>query len=138
MQTLANVDALVKVEYDVYMRGALKREITRTVVDVGVQVALGVAADNSRDWKVQAALIGSQCAVAAYSALRRGADTRSWPALPKTVYVARVPRPSDGVVRIAADGQNVAEVIVPAGNTMVFVRKPGPLAAASVKTVCFP
>lgn len=137
-QVLANVDALAKVEYDVYMRGALKREITRTIVDVGVQVALGVVAENTKDWRTRTALIASQYAVAAYSALRRGADTRCWPTLPKTVSVARVPRPADGVVRVTADGQNVAEVAVPEGNAMVFVRKPGPLAAASVKVVQFP
>jgi len=137
MQTLANVDALVKVEYDVYMRGALKREIARTVIDVGVQVALGAAADNTGDWRTRAALQASQYAVAAYSALRRGADTRCWPTLPKTVYLARIPRPADGVVRVQADGRNVAEIEIPDGNAMVFVRKPGPLAAASVKVLRF-
>ena len=138
MEVIADVNALAKIEYDVYMRGALAREITRTVVDVGVQAALGIAADNAGDWRVQAALKASQIAVAGYSALRRGADTRCWPTLPKTVYLARIPRPADGVVRITADGQNVAEVEIPDGNAMVFVRKPAPLAAASVKVLRFP
>ena len=138
MQPLANVDALVKVEYDVYMRGAIGREITRTVVDVGIQVALGVAADNTRDWRTQTALIGSQYAVAAYSALRRGADTRSWATLPKTVYLARVKRPSDGVLEIKADGGPVAQIELPEGNSMVFVRKPSAMAVPSVKVVTWP
>lgn len=138
MQPLANVDALVKVEYDVYMRGAIGREITRTVVDVGIQVALGVAADNTRDWRTQTALIASQYAVATYSALRRGADTRSWATLPKTVYLARVKRPSDGVLEITADGNPVAQVKLPEGNSMVFVRKPSAVAIPSVKVVTLP
>lgn len=138
MQPLANVDALAKVEYDVYMRGALKREITRTVIDVGVQVALGVAADNSKDWKVQTALVASQYAVAAYSAARRGADTRCWPTLPKTVYVAHVERPSDGKLSISADGGNAVEVVLPEGNSMVFVRKPSAAAVPSVKVLTWP
>lgn len=138
MQPLANVDALVKVEYDVYMRGAIGREITRTVVDVGIQVALGVAADNTRDWRTQTALIASQYAVATYSALRRGADTRSWATLPKTVYLARVKRPSDGVLEITADGNPVAQVKLPEGNSMIFVRKPSAVAIPSVKVVTLP
>lgn len=137
LETIANVDALAKVEYDVYMRGALKREITRTVIDVGIQVALGVTAENVSDWKVKTALIASQYAAAAYSLARRGADTRCWATLPKTVYLARVKRPANGVLEIRADGMPVAQVNVPEGNTMVFVRKPAPGAAASVKVVTF-
>ena len=138
MQPLANVDALAKVEYDVYMRGAIRREITRTVIDVGVQVALGVAADNSGDWKVRTALVASQYAVAAYSLARRGADTRCWPTLPKTVYVAHVERPSDGKISIRADGGNAVEVALPEGNSMVFVRKPSAAAVPSVKVLTWP
>ena len=138
MQTLANVDALAKVEYDVYMRGALKREITRTIIDVGVQVALGVAADNAGDWKVKTALVASQYAVAAYSLARRGADTRCWPTLPKTVYVSHVARPPDGRLSIKADGNNAVEVMLPEGNSMVFVRKPSMVAVPAVKVLTWP
>ncbi len=138
LEELASVESLMKVEYDVYMRGAIRREITRTIVDVGIQAALGIAAEHANDSRTQYALIASQYAVAGYSALRRGADTREWASLPKRVFVARVERPADGVVKITADGQNVAEVILPQGNAMIFVRKPGPLAAASVKVVKFP
>ena len=148
MQALANVDALAKIEYDVYMRGALKREITRTVIDVGVQVALGVAAeealrrhnkkkDNGLPTEYYA-LKASQLAVAGYSAARRGADTRCWPTLPKTVYVAHVERPSDGKISIRADGGNAVEVVLPEGNSMVFVRKPSAAAVPSVKVVTLP
>lgn len=138
MEELASVDALVKIEYDVYMRGAIRREITRTVVDAGIQAALGIAADNTGDASTRYALIASQYAVAAYSMARRGADTRAWASLPKRVFLARVARPADGVLKITADGKNVAEVKVPEGNAMVFVRKPGSAAAASVKVVSFP
>lgn len=135
MQVLANVDALAKVEYDVYMRGALKREITRTVIDVGVQVALGVTAEHVSDWKTRTALVASQYAVAVYSAARRGADTRCWPTLPKTVYVARVKRPANGTLDIKADGANAVQVKLMEGNSMVFVRKPAAGATPAVKVV---
>ncbi len=138
MEVIADVNALAKIEYDVYMRGALAREITRTVVDVGVQAALGIAADNVGDWKVKTALKASQLAVAGYSALRRGADTRCWPTLPKTVYLARVKRPADGNLSVTADGIDVVRAQLPVGSSMVFVRKPSAAAAPSVKVVSWP
>ena len=148
MEVLADVDALAKIEYDVYMRGALTREISRTIVDVGIQVALGVAAEaalarhNKRGGRGLSgeylALKASQLTVAAYSAARRGADTRCWPTLPKTVYVARVPRPADGKLSINADGGNAVDVVLPEGNSMVFVRKPSAAAVPSVKVLTWP
>lgn len=134
LEMIADVDALAKIEYDVYMRGALKREITRTVVDVGVQVALGIAAERASGM-ARTALIASQYAVAAYSIARRGADTRCWSTLPKKVYLARVKRPANGVLDIKADGAPAAQVVLPEGNSMVFVRKPASGAVPSVKVV---
>ena len=138
MEVIADVDALTKIEYDVYMRGAIAREITRTVVDVGLQVALGVAAEHISDWKTQTALIASQYAVAGYSALRRGADTRCWPTLPKSVYLLRMQRPADGILSVNADGVDVVHVELPPGNSMVFVRKPAAAAVPSVKVISNP
>lgn len=137
MSEIADIDKLLKVEYDVYMRGALAREITRVIVKAGSQVVLGIAADNASDWRAQLALKASQAAVAVWAASVTDADTRSWTALPKRVHVVRVDRPTDGRIQINASCGNVAEVIVPEGNTMVFVSKPGPLAKAVVKTVTY-
>ena len=61
----ANMDKLLKTEYDVYMRGALTREITRTIVKTGVQIALGVAADHSGDSRHQLTMRLAQAGVAA-------------------------------------------------------------------------
>ena len=138
MEVIADVNALAKIEYDVYMRGALAREITRTVIDVGVQAALGIAADNVGDWRAKTALKASQVAVAGYSFARRGADTRCWPTLPRTVYLARVKRPADGNLTVTADGIDVVRAQLPAGSSMVFVRKPSAAAAPSVKVVSWP
>ena len=144
MAQLANVDALVKTEYDVYMRGALAREITRTIVKIGVQVALGVAADaaarrHEKKGNSMAdywALKASQIGVATWAATTTAADLRSWTSLPKTVKVARVGRPADGRLEVVADGQRI-QLEVPAGNTMVFIRKPGPSAYPVVKIATF-
>ena len=136
MAQLANVDALLKTEYDVYMRGALTREITRTIVKVGTQVALGVTAENVSDQKTYWALKASQVGVATWAATTTAADLRSWTALPKTVKVARVDRPADGRLEVVADGQRI-QLDVPPGNTMVFLRKPGPSAYPVVKMATF-
>lgn len=138
MSEIADVDKLVKLEYDVYMRGALAREITRVIVKAGSQVALGIAADNTSDWKTQLALRASQAAVAAWAASVTAADTRSWTSLPKRVHAMRVNRPSDGRIVVKASCGAVAEVTVPEGNSMVFVSKPGSAAKAVVKTVTYP
>ena len=144
MYRLANVDALLKTEYDVYMRGALTREITRTIVKVGVQVALGVAADAAerrqrKKGKSEGdflALKLAQVGVATWAIATTAADLRSWTALPKTVKVARIDRPADGRLEVVADGQRI-QLAVPPGNTMVFIRKPGPSAYPVVKMATF-
>ena len=138
MDEIADVDRLVRLEYDVYLRGALTREITRTVVKIGAQVALGVAADNTGDWRHQLALRAAQVGVAAWAAGTTAADERSWTALPKRVLAGRVKRPADGKVSIIADGGVVAELTLPPGNSMVFVVKPSPDAKASVKSATYP
>ena len=136
MERLADVDALMKTEYDVYMRGALAREITRVIVKASVQVALGVTAENVSDNYTKIALRASQAGAAVWAASVTAADMRCWTSLPKTVKVARVDRPDDGHLEILADAQRI-ELDLPPGNAIVFIRKPGPLAVPSVKTAVF-
>ena len=138
MEVIADVDALAKIEYDVYMRGAIAREITRTVIDVGLQVALGVTAEHTSDSTTRIALMASQYSVAAHRALRRGADIRCWTSLPKSVYLLRMQRPADGILSVNADGVDVVHTELPPGNSMVFVRKPSAAAVPSVKVITWP
>lgn len=137
MVELANVDKLAKTEYDVYMRGALTRQITRTIVLAGVQIALGVAADNTQDRNHHLALKLSQLGVAAWAKMSTAADLRCWTALPKTVKAVRIARPADGMVKVVADNETVPIQIPAGGNTMVFIRKPSPTAPCVVKTATF-
>ncbi len=137
MAELANVDRLAKTEYDVYMRGALTRQITRTIVLAGVQIALGVAADNTQDRNHHLALKLSQLGVAAWAKMSTAADLRCWTALPKTVKAVRIARPADGMVKVVADNETVPIQIPAGGNTMVFIRKPAPGAPCVVKTATF-
>ena len=133
---IENVDHLTRTEYNVYMRGALSREITRTLVRVGVQAALIAVAENASDWRTQTALRATQLGVAAWAASCTAADIRSWTALPKRVMAVRLDRPADGVVQVVAGGQTIP-VTVPPGNSLVFIRKPAPSAPPVVKTATF-
>ena len=135
-EELESIDRLVRTEYDVYMRGALTREITRTLVRTGVQVGLGIAADNASDRRTELALRLSQIGTAAWAATCTAADIRSWTALPKRVMAVRLDRPADGVVQVVADGQTIP-MTVPAGNSLVFIRKPAPSAPPVVKIATF-
>ena len=138
MTETVDMDAKMKLEFDVYFRGALIREITRTTVKIGTQVALGVVAENLDDWRTQVALRSAQVAAAVWAASTTGADTRSWTALPKKVHGIRLDRPVDGKIQIANGYGNVVEITVPDGNSMVFVSKPSIQATASVKCVTYP
>ena len=123
MVQVANVDKLVRTEYDVYMRGALAREITRTIVKIGSQVALGIAAENAGDSKAKIGLRIAQVGAATWAATTTAADLRCWSALPKTVFAQRVDSPENGVLNITA-GMQTFPVNIPQGkNVMVFVRK---------------
>ena len=137
MRELASVDKLTRTEYDVYMRGALTREITRTLVRVGVQVGLGIAADHTRDNRTRLALRLVQAGVAAWAMSCTAADLRSWTALPKRVMAVRLDRPENGMVQVIADGQTIP-VTVPPGNSLVFIRKPAPSAPPVVKVATLP
>jgi len=137
LELLQDMDGLLKVEHDVYMRGALAREITRTIAKACVQVALGVTADNCRDSYTQIALKSSQWAAAAWAASVTQADLRSWTSLPKAVYACRVTRPADGKLVLQGGGADQVVLDLPKGNSMVFVNKPSSLAKASVRLVTF-
>ena len=133
-QEIEDVDRLVRTEYDVYMSGALPREITRAVVKAGVQVALGVTADNVDDGNTRMALKLSQYAAAAWAASTVGADIRSWTALPKRVMAVRLDRPKDGRIRVQSDTHPIP-LNLPEGNSLVFIRRTSSAAGAVAKVV---
>jgi len=143
MPRIQDVDRLVRTEFDIYFKGALAREITRTVSRLTAQAALGAASQavrssHNRDGDTAAALLTlAQLGVAAWSVATTEADLRSWTLLPKSVYMVDVPRPADGVVTVTCGLENV-QVNVPEGNTLVFVRKPSSAAPSSVKSFTFP
>lgn len=138
LQKLSDIDGLIKTEYDVYLRGAITREIARVLIKTSTQIALGVLAEkNSGDWKRYTIFKSAQVTAATYMAASIGADTRSWSSLPKTVYVLQVKRPADGKIVLAANGAPI-EIMLPEGNTMVFITKTSAAAHPTVKTAVLP
>lgn len=132
MVEIQDVDRLVKTEFDVYFRGALTREIIRAVARVGVQIALGAVRDSISDDNTRLALTLVQLGTAAYSFATTDADIRSWTTLPKKVYMLDLPRPADGTITVTC-GLEQVKLNVPAGNTMIFIRKMSSAAPSVVK-----
>jgi hypothetical protein len=135
MSHIANVDKLVRTEYDVYMRGALAREITRTIVKIASQAALGIAADNTSDSSVKLGLRIAQIGAATWAATTTAADLRSWTSLPKNVYAQRMESPANGILNISAGLQSFTVNIPQGKNVMVFIRKTSNVSAPVVQVV---
>lgn len=141
LDLLENMDRLVRTEYDVYMRGAVKREIVRTLTKVSLQVALQIAVKNTTEDGAKLALKLAQIGVAGWAASTTQADLREWVSLPKVVWVGHVPRPQDGhlVLSARADGaeQNL-EVILPEGNSIIWVRKLNAYVPMTARVLTYP
>lgn len=131
-ELICDVDSLVRTEYDIYMKGAVTREITRTVIRAGMEIALGILAEKHRKQNDYWAYKLGQVAVAVWAASCTRADTRSWVSLPKRVFAVRIDRPESGRMVVRAAGETVT-IELPRGNSMVFLRKPGPTASTIVK-----
>ncbi len=140
MSLLQDVDRLIRTEYNVYMKGALPREIARATTKVAAQVALGIVANSSRDnYSAMMAARAAQAAAAAWAISTTAADLRSWITLPKYVWMQRVDRPADGKLAVLAENAGVQEILhldLPQGNTIVWIRKftPGTTMVAKVIT----
>ena len=134
LEVLQNVDVLLQTEFKVYMRGAVRREITRCLVKAASQAALGIAAHNTKDSNARLALYLAQAAVVSWSAATTIADLRCWTGLPKRVLVQRIQRPDDGKIVLTADFQSLA-MEVPAGNSIIWIRKVAPESPLVLKMV---
>lgn len=138
MLFLENIDRLVRTEYGVYMRGAVPREIARVLMRVAGQVALAVAAKNTRNSSARLGLYITQIGVGLFGLAVSQADTRSWQALPKNIYVQKVPTPADGKVLVKAGNMPTIEVAVPPDcPSIIWVRRPTAFAVPGTKVISF-
>ena len=108
-ETLLDVDRYAATEfragYDAVVGKAVAGAVIRTLLQVAIQ-------NETRDTGVLGDIIGVVAPVA--SAAVTQADTRIWRALPHSIGIASLPRPSDGRLRVAAGGAEV-DVALPAG-----------------------
>ena len=108
-ETLLNVDRYAATEfragYDAVVGKAVAGTVIRTLLQIAVQ-------EETRDAGTLGSIIGFVTPIA--SAVATQADIRSWRALPQTIGIASLPRPSDGTIRVSAGGHTV-DVPLPSG-----------------------
>lgn len=138
---LESIDELLKVEYEIYMKGAIAREISRAIVKTSAQIALGIAADNADSMGAFYSLKAAQIGAGAWAASTTEADIRSWVSLPKYVYTQHLQRPANGKISLVANtatGNEMLQLDIPEGNTIVWVRKLSPTTPMVAKIVTYP
>ncbi len=136
-QLLLDFDRLVQRDFEIWLKGAIAREVARVSIRIGTQVGLLIAENNTDDPNERMALQMARLGMMVYSVSSSAADIRSVTALPKQVLAVRVARPANGQLRIALDSEKL-NVVLPessSGNTLVFVRKISPMAPAVVHAV---
>ena len=112
-QFLANMDSVVKTEFD----KAFPAILTRAVISATAK-AIGQAALEKNQNSSTAAVIA-----AIYSFASTAADVRIWTMLPKNIQLARIPMPADGSIQLLAPGRQAIPVQIPDCNyAVVYVR----------------
>ncbi|MBR4170251.1 MAG: hypothetical protein IKR48_01210 [Kiritimatiellae bacterium] len=135
LEQIMDVDHLVKTEFDIFMRGAISREVVRLILRTLPQIVLAEAA--RRDDKNSGLWFLAQVGVAAYAAASMGADVRSWSALPKRVLCQRVPFQPGETLVLRTDIREIPIPMPQCQNAIVVVRYPAQPASPSVQFITF-
>ncbi|MHC5083904.1 MAG: hypothetical protein ACYTET_08225, partial [Planctomycetota bacterium] len=88
-QVVADMDSVVKTEFDKDFKGILTRAIISTTAKAIAQYALY---KNEGSW--------ATVAMALYNVLTTAADVRIWTTLPKNMQVVRTEKPDDGMITL--------------------------------------
>jgi uncharacterized protein len=126
-EDLFSMDGVVAKEFQL----ELPQVVTRAVLSAVVKTVMQYEATK------EGGALGNVLS-SAYNFLSTGADTRGWSALPKSIQVARFPRPQSGNVEIHAPGAPgiLAQVALPqARYSIVYVKIPAPGAPATFQTI---
>ena len=108
-ETLLNVDRYAATEFRAGYDGVVAKAVAGTVVRTILQVAIQ---EETRDAGTLGSIVGFVTPIA--SAVATQADIRSWRALPQSIGIASLPRPSDGKIRVSA-GSHTVDVPLPSG-----------------------
>ena len=131
LQPLADVEALAHDQFDRAWPGIVTRQVARTAVRVAAQEGGQAAIRHSTDNALAPLLFG--LAMAAADVATNAADVRCADLLPKTVWMAALPRPKDGRLTLSpAGGRALSLTLAPKGNTLVWVRRPTAAGPAAV------
>lgn len=107
---LMDVQRSVAAEFQQVLPAIIAQELISSALKTAATYAAREATKKD-DWAYVIATIGG----IAYQAASTAADIRVWRTLPRVIYVARVPTPGDGVLKISAAGGPSATVSVAAG-----------------------
>ena len=126
-ETLADMDAIVKAEFDSNLPLVITKTVVSAAVKAGAQYAAARAAGDG--WGGLAVNIAGSV----YQTLTNDADLRTWTALPKRIKVARIKTPADGVVSV----EGVNYKLLPARVNVIWVRRAGAGGKASARAFDF-
>lgn len=112
---IADIDKMFMTEYRQYHINDVLRALATTASRVVLQsVANHYDSKNDSFWGLAAAI---------YSITTTSADVRTWPLLPKRIYVMRVATPKSGLIEITSGGNVITTIDVPrSGNYIAYVR----------------
>lgn len=134
LQPLQDVEALARDQFRRAYPAILARQIARTAVRVAAQEGGHAALRNGGDDPL--ALLLFDVAMLLFDVSTNAADVRCADLLPKRVWMASLPRPEEGVLRISPDrGQTLSVRLTPRGNALVWVRRPSAGGSAAVMTI---
>lgn len=122
-EVLANMDEIVGREFN----DELPAAITRTLFSTGGKAVGAYIANKATEKGSEWVNIGTRIGTTLYQAATNQADERTWRTLPKTVQIARMETPADGVIALSSpEGLPLASVNVnPKTSNLVWVRAPG-------------
>ena len=106
---------------DIRYRAVLGKIIKKSMAAAGAAVAIAAKDDTAKMIGAGVFLLG------AVSDALQGADLRSWDCLPSAYYAIAVPTPSNGVLKVGAEGAASTEVqVVPGVSNFVVVTSLSP------------
>lgn len=134
LQPIQDVEALAHDQFRRAYPGILARQIARTVLRVTAQESGHAALRHGGNDPLLILLY--DLAMISYDLSTNDADLRCADLLPKTVWMAALPRPQDGVLNLRPSGEAAITIrLSPKGNTAVWVRLPHAKSRATVLTV---
>ena len=131
---LCSIDRLIASEFRKEQPWIIAKEITMAIIKTALQItATEVARRKSGD--LAAFLVGISGSTISYYTTK--ADVLGWNLLPKEYQAALIPRPHSDILVISPPNSSIslAEVALPPGPTLIYVKMPSAALPALVKVI---